>query len=74
MSRYNTWRNASLATVADGLSDEERRKDRSAFFKSIAATLNHLSICSITISQSSRAANGCKFSLCDKPKLDHLPL
>ncbi|MDA9501626.1 DinB family protein [Bradyrhizobium sp. CCBAU 11357] len=42
MARYNTWQNASLVTAADGLSHEDRWKDRGAFFRSIAATLNHL--------------------------------
>lgn len=42
MSRYNAWQNASLVVAADGLTNEERWKDRGAFFKSIAATFNHL--------------------------------
>ncbi|MGO9768940.1 MAG: DinB family protein [Roseiarcus sp.] len=42
MARYNQWQNESLYTAADGLSDEARRKDRGAFFKSIHATLSHL--------------------------------
>lgn len=42
MSRYNAWQNASLVAAADGLTNEERWKDRGAFFKSIAATFNHL--------------------------------
>ena len=42
MSRYNTWQNASLVTAANGLTNEDRWKDRGAFFQSIAATLNHL--------------------------------
>ena len=42
MSRYKTWQNASLVTAADGLNNEDRWKDRGAFLKSIAATLNHL--------------------------------
>ncbi|MDA9544107.1 MULTISPECIES: DinB family protein [Bradyrhizobium] len=42
MARYNTWQNASLVTTADGLTHEDRWKDRGAFFRSIAATLNHL--------------------------------
>ena len=42
MARYNTWQNGSLVTAADGLTDEDRWKDRGAFFQSIAATLNHL--------------------------------
>ncbi|MVT52802.1 damage-inducible protein DinB [Bradyrhizobium yuanmingense] len=42
MARYNTWQNASLVTTVDGLTHEDRWKDRGAFFRSIAATLNHL--------------------------------
>lgn len=42
MARYNTWQNTSLLTAADGLTAQERWKDRGAFFGSIAATLNHL--------------------------------
>ncbi|MBP0579348.1 DinB family protein [Labrys sp. LIt4] len=42
MARYNTWQNTSLVTAADGLTHQDRWKDRGAFFRSIAATLNHL--------------------------------
>ena len=42
MARYNRWQNENLYTVADGLSEEERRRQRGAFFGSIQATLNHL--------------------------------
>ncbi len=42
MARYNRWQNDNLYTVADGLSDGERRRDRGAFFGSIHGTLNHL--------------------------------
>ena len=42
MARYNRWQNASLYAAADTLSDEARRQDRGAFFRSIHATLNHL--------------------------------
>jgi len=42
MARYNRWQNENLYTVADGLSDDERRLDRGAFFGSIHGTLNHL--------------------------------
>ena len=42
MARYNQWQNENLYTAADGLSDEARRKNRGAFFKSIHATLSHL--------------------------------
>ncbi len=42
MARYNRWQNESLYGAAAGLSDEERRRDRGAFFGSIHATLAHL--------------------------------
>lgn len=42
MARYNRWQNGSLYTAADVLSEEARRADRGAFFKSIHGTLNHL--------------------------------
>ena len=42
MSRYNRWQNENLYGVADRLSDDERRRDRGAFFGSIHQTLNHL--------------------------------
>ena len=42
MARYNRWQNENLYTVADGLSEEDRRQQRGAFFGSIQATLNHL--------------------------------
>jgi uncharacterized damage-inducible protein DinB len=42
MARYNRWQNQSLYTAADGLSDEERKCDRGAFFKSIHGTLSHI--------------------------------
>jgi uncharacterized damage-inducible protein DinB len=42
MARYNRWQNENLYGVADGLSDEERRRPRGAFFGSIHGTLSHL--------------------------------
>lgn len=42
MARYNAWQNSSLVAAADTLSDQERWKDRGAFFGSIAATFNHV--------------------------------
>jgi len=42
LARYNRWQNTSLVTASDGLTEAERWKDQGAFFKSIAATLNHL--------------------------------
>jgi uncharacterized damage-inducible protein DinB len=42
MARYNRWMNDKLYAVAGELTDEERKRDRGAFFKSIHRTLNHL--------------------------------
>ncbi|WP_171236017.1 DinB family protein [Ruegeria sp. HKCCA6837] len=42
MARYNRWQNISLITASDGLTEAQRWKDRGAFFKFIAATMNHL--------------------------------
>ncbi len=42
LARYNSWQNSSLISAADGLSPAARWRNRGAFFKSIAATLNHL--------------------------------
>lgn len=42
MARYNQWMNAQIYAVCDRLSDDQRKNDRGAFFKSIHSTLNHL--------------------------------
>jgi uncharacterized damage-inducible protein DinB len=42
LARYNRWMNEKLYAVASELTDEERKRDRGAFFKSIHGTFNHL--------------------------------
>jgi uncharacterized damage-inducible protein DinB len=42
MARYNRWQNENLYGVADGLSEQDRRTERGAFFGSIHKTLSHL--------------------------------
>lgn len=42
MARYNAWQNRSLLGAADGLSEDDRRADRGAFWGSIHATLSHI--------------------------------
>jgi uncharacterized damage-inducible protein DinB len=42
MARYNRWQNDNLYGAADGLADDERRRDRGAFFRSIHETFSHL--------------------------------
>ena len=41
-ARYNAWANRRLYDAAAELTDSEYRADRSAFFKSMHGTLNHL--------------------------------
>jgi uncharacterized damage-inducible protein DinB len=43
-ARYNRWMNDKLYGVAATLSDEARKRDAGAFFKSIHGTFNHLLI------------------------------
>jgi uncharacterized damage-inducible protein DinB len=42
LARYNHWMNERLYALAAQMSDEERRRDRGAFFKSIHGTFNHI--------------------------------
>ena len=42
MADYNAWMNERLYAICDSLSDEERKRDRGAFFRSIHSTLNHI--------------------------------
>lgn len=42
MAEYNQWMNQSLYDGCARLSDEQRKRDLGAFFKSIHGTLNHL--------------------------------
>src|SRR5690606_32113704 len=42
LARYNRWMNDKLYGLAAGLTDEARKRDCNAFFKSIHGTLNHL--------------------------------
>lgn len=41
-ARYNRWMNDKLYALAATLTDEARKRDAGAFFKSIHGTLNHL--------------------------------
>ena len=42
MAEYNRWMNERLYAACAGLADDERRRDRGAFFKSIHGTLDHI--------------------------------
>ena len=41
-ARYNAWMNGAIYTGCAKISDDQRKKDMGAFFKSIHGTLNHL--------------------------------
>jgi uncharacterized damage-inducible protein DinB len=42
MADYNLWMNQRLYALCSELPDQERKRDRGAFFRSIHGTLNHL--------------------------------
>ena len=42
LAQYNRWFNQRLYDACEKLSDEERKRDRGAFFGSIHNTLNHI--------------------------------
>jgi uncharacterized damage-inducible protein DinB len=42
MARYNRWMNERLYALVAQLPDDERKRDRGAFFGSVHGTLNHL--------------------------------
>ena len=42
LAKYNRWINQRLYEACEALSDEERKRERGAFFGSIHHTLNHL--------------------------------
>lgn len=42
MAEYNRWMNERIYAACAKLTDEERKRDRGAFFKSIHATLDHI--------------------------------
>ena len=44
LDRYNRWMNRKVFALAGTLSDEVRKRDAGAFFKSIHGTLNHILI------------------------------
>ena len=43
-AEYNHWMNTRIMEVCSGLTDNERKQDRGAFFKSIHGTLEHILI------------------------------
>ena len=50
-AKYNEWANNRLYNALRGLTDEARRKDRRAFFRSIHNTMNHILLADILYRQ-----------------------
>lgn len=42
LARYNSWMNEKLYGLLAAWSDEERKRDRGAFFRSVHSTFNHI--------------------------------
>ncbi|EAV41991.1 hypothetical protein SIAM614_25267 [Roseibium aggregatum IAM 12614] len=42
MAKYNSWMTEKVYAAADQMSDEDRKADRGAFFRSVHSTLNHI--------------------------------
>lgn len=42
LARYNSWMNRKVYLLSSALNDDQRKRDRGAFFRSIHGTLNHL--------------------------------
>ncbi|MEL7528134.1 MAG: DinB family protein, partial [Pseudomonadota bacterium] len=42
LAAYNTWMSEKAYAAAARMSDEERKADKGAFFKSVHSTLNHI--------------------------------
>jgi uncharacterized damage-inducible protein DinB len=49
MARYNAWQNEVVYGLCDGLTEEERRRDRGMFFGSLHNTLDHIAMVDRTI-------------------------
>ena len=61
MARYNRWQNESLYGVAAGFTEDERRRERGAFWGSIQKTLSHiLWACLLYTSPSPRDQRGSR--------------
>jgi uncharacterized damage-inducible protein DinB len=47
LAEYNSWMNAKMYALCEGLTDSDRKKDLGAFFRSIHGTLNHILACDL---------------------------
>lgn len=60
LARYNRWFNDRLYGACEQLTDEERRRDRGAFFRSMHGSLNHI-VWADRLWLQRFAAQGCEF-------------
>jgi uncharacterized damage-inducible protein DinB len=63
MARYNAWANRRLYAACAALTDEERRRDLGAFFRSLHGTLNHLLVADVIWTARFRGAPNPPWSL-----------
>jgi uncharacterized damage-inducible protein DinB len=72
LARYNPWFNGRLYECAAELSDEERKRDLGAFFRSLHGTLNHLLLTDrVWLARAERACGPFR-ALADAPPLPRL--
>jgi len=74
LARYNRWINQRLYDAGEQLSDEERKRDRAAFFGSLHNTLNHLVESAHWYPMSRRLsgqARACRCSACARHARTH---
>ena len=71
-ARYNRWMNDRLYALIATLSEEARKRDRGAFFKSIHGTLNHILVADrIWLARFKGVASPDGFIAPGIPSLDH---
>ena len=70
LARYNAWVNERLYALAQVLTEEERRRDLRAFFRSVHGTLNHLLVGDRFLLGRLRAVHHDSVALAGTPVLD----
>jgi uncharacterized damage-inducible protein DinB len=73
LAKYNRWINQRLLAACEQLSDEERKRDRGAFFGSIHRTLSHLIVTDqvwLRRFAQSGAENGTPFTVLETELVD----
>ena len=71
LAEYNSWMNAKMYALCEGLNDIDRKKDLGAFFRSIHGTLNHVLACDLMFLAS--FTKDAAFVECEGDLHDHFP-